>query len=274
MKKFRVCSVQVSSEYTFPDKNIERAVCLMVEAIRDYNPDLIVFPETVTTGFNPGVSAHELWNMIDKVPGRLTERISKAAKIYRKYIIWPTYERGSKKGVIYNSAILINPKGEIVGKYRKTHLYPAERKKNGGWSTSGAQMKVFKTPFANIGIIICFDGDFPLPSMKLAQKGAEVIARPSAFLRSYEVWRLTGQARAYDNHVFFINSNACGKDASGTNYFGNSMIISPNLQILAHNNSQEGVICADLDPEYLEILNYGNKEKRIFDHLKDQKKIR
>ncbi len=273
MKKFRVCIIQISSEYTFPDKNIEKAVWWMVEAVKNCNPDLIVFPETVTTGFNPGVNQDELWKMIDKVPGKLTERICIAAKMYKKFIIWPTYERGTKKGIIYNSALLINNKGEIIGKYRKTHLYPTERKSNSGWSTAGKTLKVFQTPFAKIGIIICFDGDFPIPSMKLAEKGAEVIIRPSAFLRSYEVWRLTGQARAYDNHVFFINANACGKDASGTNYFGNSMIISPTLQILAHNNSQEGIVYADLNPEEISKLNYGSTEKRIFCHLKDRKKL-
>jgi len=270
MRKFKVCSIQLSSESKVPEKNIEKAIGWLRIAVKEYNPDLIVFPETVTTGFNPGVSKSDLWNMIDKVPGKLTESICKEARRIKKFIVWPTYERGVKSGEIFNSAVLINDKGEIIGKYRKTHLYPKERIKSGGWSTPGRNLQVFKTPFAKIGIIICFDGDFPLPCMKLTEKGAEVIVRPSAFLRSYEVWKLTGQARAYDNHVFIINSNACGKDAAGTNYFGNSMIISPDLQLLAHNNSQEGVICAELRPEKFLSLNYGSGEKRVFDHLKDR----
>ncbi len=270
MKRFKVCSIQMSSESQIPDENIEKAIDWLRVAIKEYNPDLIVFPETVTTGFNPGVSKGELWKMLDKIPGRLTKRICEEAKKYKKYIVWPTYERGSKPEEIFNSALLIDDKGKIMGKYRKTHLYPKERVRLGGWSTAGSRLPVFNTPFAKIGIIICFDGDFPIPCMKLAEKGAEVIVRPSAFLRSYEVWKLTGQARAYDNHVFMINSNACGKDAAGTNYFGNSMIISPDLQILAHNNSQEGIICAELDPEKRLGLNYGAKERRIFDHLKDR----
>ncbi len=57
--------------------------------------------------------------------------------------------------------------------------------------------------------------------------GAEVICRPSALLRSADIWELTSRARAYDNHVFVIGANATGMDPAGVLYFGNSHIVTP-----------------------------------------------
>ena len=71
-------------------------------------------------------------------------------------------------------------------------------------------------------MIICFDGDYPELSRIEAVRGAEVICRPSALLRSADLWELTSRARAYDNHVFVVGANAVGVDPAGVIYFGNS----------------------------------------------------
>ena len=71
-------------------------------------------------------------------------------------------------------------------------------------------------------MIICFDGDYPELSRIQAVQGAEVICRPSALLRSADIWELTSRARAYDNHVFIVGANAVGQDPAGVLYFGNS----------------------------------------------------
>jgi predicted amidohydrolase len=85
---------------------------------------------------------------------------------------------------------------------------------------------VVETPLANIGLSICYDGDFPELFRAEAIMGAEVIARPSALLRSFEIWELTNRARAYDNHVYIVACNGVGPDAGGNYYFGHSMIVT------------------------------------------------
>ena len=270
MKKFKLCGIQISSEFKKPEKNISKAIRFAKRAIKKFKPDLMVFPETVSTGFNPGLSREELWECIDRIPGDLTEGITALAKATKTYIVWTTYEKGHRRGTIYNSAMLIDTRGRIQDIYRKTHLYPTERKVRGGWSTPGHQFPIFKTPFAKMGILICFDGDFPEGAIRLAEKGAEVLIRPSAFLRSYEIWNLTNRARAYDNHVFVAGINACGSDGAGTGYFGNSLIISPTAQVLAHARSGQEIICAELDPEHISLVTYGSKDKSDFDHLEDR----
>ncbi|WP_343408539.1 nitrilase-related carbon-nitrogen hydrolase [Candidatus Amarolinea dominans] len=65
---------------------------------------LIVLPETVTTGFVPTVGPLELWDAMDEIPGRLSEPIQKAAQAVGAYVVLPSYERGPQRGVVYNSA--------------------------------------------------------------------------------------------------------------------------------------------------------------------------
>ena len=268
MENFKLCGIQISSNGSV-SSNIDKAIKNLNEAVERYSPHLVVFPETVTTGFNPGLSREELWDLLE--PNILFDKIEKAAKDLDVHLLWPTYERGKEKCEIYNSAFLYGPDG-YIGKYSKTHLFPTERIEHGGWSLPGCEAPVFQLPFAKIGIIICFDGDFPELSLKLAEKGAEVILRPSAFLRSYDIWKLTNRARAYDNHVFVAGINQCGFDPSDTHYYGNSMVVSPVGQILAHARGIEEIICCELDKKDLELVTFGSDEKRIFDHLKDRNK--
>lgn len=252
------------------EANIEKALTFIDKAIAEHQPKLIVFPESVTTGFGVDCSIDELYDKIDFVPGRLTEAICKKAAQEKVYIVWPTYERGKQRGIIYNSVVLIDDNGQIVGNYRKTHLFPSERIENGGWSTPGNQVVVVDTPIAKIGMICCYDGDFPELCRICAIKGAEIIVRPSAYLRSFEIWELTNKARAYDNHVYIVAANAVGLDAKGNNYFGHSMIVNPTAEIIALCRGIDEVTAAELNPNPLAYIGNGSKAPMLFNHIEDR----
>ncbi|MBE3581313.1 MAG: carbon-nitrogen hydrolase family protein [Thermoanaerobacteraceae bacterium] len=266
MKETIIAGVQIASVPNNPEKNIDKILKWLNKAVDECNPDLVVFPETVTTGFATGLTKEELWDLVDTVPGRLTEQVSREAQRLKVHVVFPTYTRGPKRGDVYNSAILIDNNGDIVGIYNKTHIFPPERK----WVLPGETADVFETPFAKIGIIICFDGDFPELSRVLAMKGAEIIVRPSAFLRSFELWKLTNCARAFDNHVYLIGVNAVGTDAEENYYFGNSMIVSPIAQQLALATAGETIISAKLDPNPLQYLSYGIKKPMVYNHMENR----
>ena len=270
MKDFIAACVQIAITPNDVQANVEKGVAWLKRAVDEYQAELVVFPETVTTGYEPGLDAGELWDLVDEAPGRITSAIQEAAAKLGVYVVWPSYRRGAQRGVVYNSAILIGPYGEITGIYDKTHPAPWERTDGGGWVTVGQRADVFKTSLGDIGMIICYDGDFPELSRLLAVKGAEIIIRASALQRSFDIWYITNAARAYDNHVYVVASNLVGPDASGNYGFGHSMIVNPIAWRLAQARGTEEIIAARLDPDPMRYITYGSKSLQTFDHLEDR----
>lgn len=269
MQRFTVACAQFAVTPMAVRENVEKALAWTERAARETGARLVVLPETVTTGFTPDCPVEDLWAQVDTLPGPLTEPVAAMARMLDLYIVFPTYERGSTPDVVYNSAALFGPEG-LLGVYHKTHLFPVERQAGGGWSTPGVAPVVVETPLASIGITICYDGDFPELYRCEAVRGAEVIVRPSALLRSFEIWELTNKARAYDNHVYIAACNGIGPDAGGHYYFGHSMIVSPIAQTLALGRGTEDIIAAELDPEPLKRISYGSVSPMIFEHLEDR----
>ena len=270
MQQFTVACAQIAVTPMDPAANLGRAVEWTRRAIEESGAQLLILPETLTTGFVPGVGPRELWDTVDALPGRLSEPLLRAAQQLGIYMVFGTYERGAQRGVVYNSAALIGPSGDVMGVYRKTHLFPSERLTEGGWSTPGMEPVVVHTPLADIGMIICYDGDFPELVRAEAIMGAELIARPSALMRSFEIWDLTCRARAYDNHVYVAGCNAVGSDAGGEFYFGHSMIIDPIGHKLAQARGTQEVISAQLNPDPIKYITYGAASPMTFDHLADR----
>jgi deaminated glutathione amidase len=233
--------------------------------------ELVVLPETASTGFTPGCSIADLWGVVSEIPGPVTEPLQEAARDTGAHLVWGTYERGPDTGTVYNSAALITPDGAVAGVYRKTHPFCTELRSRGGWVTPGDTVTVVETELGSIGMIICFDGDYPELSRIQAVQGAEVIARPSALLRSADIWELTSRARAYDNHVYLVGANATGVDVVGQLYFGNSHIVTPTADIIARAASHECWVSARLDPATaLASLTQGSSVAQVFDHLADR----
>lgn len=270
MKEFTAACVQIGVTPNDPLANIDKCLLWLEKAVKEYQADLVVFPETVTTGFDTGLSPEELWDLTAEVPGKYSEEIQAAAAKYGVHLVWPTYRRAGERGRVLNSAALIGPDGEVIGIYDKTHPFPGERRDYGGWTEVGTSAEVYETELGTIGMIICYDGDFPELSRLLAVKGAEVIVRPSALLRSYDIWYITNCARAYDNHVYMVSTNMLGPDAGGNYYFGHSMIVNPIAWRLAQARGTEEIIAATLDPDPLRYITWGSKSVQPFDHLEDR----
>jgi deaminated glutathione amidase len=251
--------------------NVDKCVSMVERCVAATGAELVVLPESASTGFTPGVSPDELWQLVDEVPGTITAPIQDVARRLGVHIVFGTYERGPAVGTVYNTAAVIGPDGTVLGTYHKTHLFCGESRGDGGWVTPGDRAAVVRTELGAIGLIICFDGDYPELSRVTAVRGAEVICRPSALLRSADIWELTNRARAYDNHVFVVGANATGSDPAGVIYFGNSMIVTPVAEVVARAASHEGWVSARLDPDTaLRSLTPGSNVPQRFDHLADR----
>lgn len=276
MRPVTVAAVQVApSSYPLTAKtiadNAARAVALVRRCHAATGAELVVLPESVTTGFTPGLAVAELWNLVSDLPGPVLDPFAEVAAELGVHLVLGTYQRGPTSDVVYNAAVVIGADGMLLGTYHKTHPFGGERADRGGWVTPGDDVLVVDTPLGRIGVIICFDGDYPELARITAIRGAEILCRPSALLRSADLWELTNRARAYDNHVFVIGSNATGVDPAGTIYFGNSMIVTPIAEVVARAASHECWISAHLDPgTALATLTPGSSVAQPFDHLADR----
>ncbi|MFW6120138.1 MAG: carbon-nitrogen hydrolase family protein [Petrotogales bacterium] len=269
MQRITASLIQFKVEPMNIEKNLQKAYSLLSDCVKKTDSSLIVFPESFTTGFTPKGTVQELWNAVDPIPGPTSDRAIKWAKEFNTYLCFPAYERGEEFPIVYNSAALIGPEG-LLGVYRKTHPFPNERLAAGGWTTPGNKPFCMETPIGKIGIVICYDGDFPELSRVTALMGAEIICRPSAFLRTYDQWELTNKARAYDNHVYWLATNLVGEDARGASFFGSSMIVHPSGQKMAQASGCDEFVWAELDPEPIKTISPSSSRKQNFDHLQDR----
>jgi predicted amidohydrolase len=276
MRAFTVAALQLApspaplSRSTI-EENCARAAEWVRRCVDETGAELVVLPETASTGFTTGLGPEELWDLVSEVPGPVTEPLQEAARAAGVHLVWGTYERGPERGVVLNSSVLIGRDGAVAGVYRKTHPFCTEIVTRGGWVTPGEEVCVVETDLGRIGMAICFDGDFPELWRIQAVRGAEVIARPSALLRSADIAEMTSRARAYDNHVYVVAANATGTDPAGVHYFGNSHVVTPTSHTVARAASHECWVSARLDPaEALASLTPGSSVRQGFDHLEDR----
>jgi len=154
--------------------------------------DLVVLGETLSY-VNLGKKPAEV---AEPIPGPSTSYFGELAHKHGLYIVAGLFERESP--LVYNSAVLLGPDGQLIGKYRKTCLPRSEVEAG---VCPGHEYPVFETRFGKLGLMVCYDGFFPEVARELANRGAEVIAWP--------VWGcnpLLARARACENHVYLVSS--------------------------------------------------------------------
>jgi len=196
--------------------------CRLIEEAALAKPDLICLPEGITV-VGTGKSYADV---SEPVPGPTTRTLGELAKKQRTYVVAGLYERSGE--IVYNTAVLIGRSGELIGSYRKTHL-PREEWEAG--VTPGNAYPVFETDFGKVGLIICWDLQFPEPARAMALKGAEVLLLP--------IWggsEVLARARAIENHVFLISST----------YDMRSFIVDPTGAILAEATKDQPVASDEL----------------------------
>ena len=120
-----------------------------------------MLPESVTTGFTPGIGPRSCgtWSPRSPVPSSRRCRRPRAGSASTSSSA-PT-SAAPERGVVYNTAVLLGPDGAVLGVYRKTHPFCTEMRSRGGWVTPGDEVSVVETDLGRIGLIICFDGDYP-----------------------------------------------------------------------------------------------------------------
>jgi len=159
------------------------------------NVDLVVLPE-----YSAGPAYDDpnaLLASSTPVPGPATDTIAAAARQAGAFVVYNLLE--NDQGVLYNTSVLFDRQGRLVGKYRKVHLAIFEV-----WAgiTPGRDFPVFDTEIGKIGMLVCWDNTFPESSRVLAQRGAEIVANNNG---------TSAQSRAEDSAVVIAQANTGGK---------------------------------------------------------------
>jgi len=201
--------------------------------------DLIIFPELFLTGYNIGSAAHSLAEPADG------PSYQKAAEIARKADIALLYGYSERvDSNVYNAALLIDRKGQARANYRKTHLYGSYEKrffKPGNW------LILAELEGLNIGILICYDVEFPEAVRALAHAGADLIAVPTALMVDYcRVAEKVVPARAYESEIYVAYVNRCGSEGDIV-YCGRSCLVGPDGRDVLRAGSTEALLVADID---------------------------
>jgi predicted amidohydrolase len=198
-----------------------------VREVAEKKANLIIAPELALNG--------ELFKMEDwesaaqTIPGSATEEIGAAAKKANAYVIFGMVERSGSD--LYNSAAVLSPQGNLVARYRKTHLWSFENK----IFKHGEDPCFFDTEFGRVGVTICYDACFPEFIRALAAMGCQVIAHATFWL-SNEAFNAFGDkaaihlnfccTRAFENQVYFASANRVGNDEHLYG-LGNSLVATP-----------------------------------------------
>ena len=242
----KLAGIQISSGEE-KERNIEKAVQFAQVAV-ERGAQLICFPELFITHWFPMGMDERHFSLAEKADGPSIRRMQELAKTYDVALICPLFETEGT-GSFYNSTVIIDAGGEILGSYRKIHIprIPLWEEKY-YFSPGNLGFPVFRTKFATIGIQICWDNFFPEGSRILALKGAEIIFSPTAAaFASQKRWETVISGNAISNGIYVLRVNRVGSEAK-QDFYGKSFCMSPDGELMDKPaGMKEGIALIDVD---------------------------
>ncbi len=207
---------------------------------------LLVCSEMFLTGYNIGPAAARM--LAEPVDGPAAQRAAAIARETGIGLIYGYPERGAD-GHIYNAALFLGPDGARLANYRKCHLFGALDR---AMFVPG-EHPVVTAEFegVRIGLLICYDVEFPEAVRLLAESGVDLVIVPTAQMDdfTYVAERMIG-VRAFENQVFVAYANRSGSEGTLT-YCGQSTVAGPDGRDLARAGLEPGLILAEIDPARL-----------------------
>ena len=255
--KVNVSCTQMHCDWDIQE-NLQRAEKLILQAA-DQGAQIILLQELFETPYFPIDQQAKHFDLASALDDQTT--IKKMRKIAQKMkVVLPIsfFERSGQ--VYYNSVVIIDADGEIVGHYRKSHIpqFPGYEEKF-YFSPGDTGFKAIQTRYGCLGVGICWDQWFPEAARIMALKGAEILFYPTAIgseifspdLDSKDHWQSVMCGHAAANIVPVISSNRIGKEVSGTNeieFYGSSFICDHKGKIIkSADKTSESVLTHTFD---------------------------
>jgi len=272
------------------EKNLLKAEAGIREAATK-GAQIICLQELFTSLYFCDVEDYKNFKLAEAIPGKSTDRMSELSKSLGVVIIASLFEKRTQ-GIYHNTTAVIDADGSYLGKYRKMHIPDDPAYFEKFYFTPGdLGYKVFKTTFANIGILICWDQWYPEAARLTALAGAEILFYPTAIgwatsqneetnVEQYNAWQTIQRSHAIANGVHVVSVNRVGLEQNGAmKFWGGSFVSNPFGTLLAKgSHDNEEVMVVELDIEKTDqyrthwpflrdrrIDSYGEITKRFID---------
>ncbi|HTW94076.1 MAG TPA: carbon-nitrogen hydrolase [Tepidisphaeraceae bacterium] len=219
---------------------------------------------------------HRFFKLAETIPGPSTQAMAKIARKYRSVIIASLFERRTQ-GLYHNSAAILDADGSLLGVYRKMHIPDDPLFYEKFYFTPGdTGFRVWKTRYATIGVLICWDQWFPEGARLAALQGAQMLFYPTAIgwhpsekaeygESQHDGWELIQRSHAVANGCFVCAPNRIGLEkinggngkpvnSDGIEFWGQSFVAAPSGQVIARASAdREEILMADCDLEKVEF---------------------
>lgn len=255
-RQVRIGLVQMASSVD-PQANLQAAAARVAEAARR-GAQVICLQELYRTRYFCRSEDYGAFRLAENVPGPSTEEFSRLAREHGVVVIVPLFERRAD-GIHHNTAVVIDADGRVLGKYRKMHIPDDPSFYEKFYFTPGDQGFItFRTRFATIAVLICWDQWFPEAARLAALGGAEVLFYPTAigWASSEEervkrdqlsAWQIVQRSHSIASGVFVACANRVGVEGE-LEFWGSSFVSDPFGRIVAQASpDREEVVTVECD---------------------------
>jgi N-carbamoylputrescine amidase len=251
-----------------PRENVDKAEA-MIRTAAAAGANIICLQEIFNTIYFCQTEDHAYFRFAEEIPGPTTKRLGKVAENLGIVIVVPIFERRAA-GLYHNSAAVIDADGSFLGSYRKMHIPDDPLFYEKFYFTPGdLGFRSWKTKFATIGVLICWDQWYPEGARLTALRGAEILFYPTAIgwhpsekqahgRRQHSSWETIQRSHAIANGCYVAVPNRTGHEApaggDGIEFWGQSFVADPTGEIIAKASvDQEETLVVEVDLAQLEL---------------------
>lgn len=243
----RVACVQLNSR---EDKAANLAAADgLIERAAAAGARLIVLPET----WNYKGGARGILAAGEDLDGPSTTRMRELAALHEVHILAGSfYERSDGPDRLFNTSVLFGPHGERLAEYRKIHLFDAVSGtvvyRESDVLRAGDEMVLGEVEGITVGLSICYDVRFPELYVRLAARGARILALPAAFTAYTGAahWHVLLRARAIETGCFVVAADQVGFHTATNECYGHSLVVDPWGRVITEVDDGIGLCLADL----------------------------
>ena len=258
MSKVKVGLIQMSCSRD-KQENLSKAI-LKVREAASKGAQVICLQELFTSLYFCDTEDYEHFKLAESIPGPSTDILSALAAELNVVIIASLFEKRAQ-GIYHNTTAVLDADGTYLGKYRKMHIPDDPSYYEKFYFTPGdLGYKVFKTKFATLGVLICWDQWYPEAARITALMGAELLFYPTAIgwatdqneetnIEQYGAWQTIQRSHAVANGIHVVSVNRVGFEQDGAmKFWGGSFIANPLGTVMYQaSHEEEEIIVKELD---------------------------